>query len=83
MENMLENLVSKAKEEINMAMTDAMNIESAKNKTECLNAEYHIGKFHAFMDVIKDLSIDKFVEVGTNIKDMSQFILERINRLYR
>ena len=83
MKNMLESLVSKAKEEINMAMTYAMKIESAKNKTECLNAEYHMGKFSAFMDIIEDLSMEKFVEVGESTKDMRQFVLEGIDKLYR
>lgn len=83
MENMLESLVNKAEQEINMAMTYAMKIESAKNKTECLNAEYHMGKFSAFMDIIEDLSMEKFVEVGESTKDMRQFILEGIDKLYR
>lgn len=80
---MLEILVNKAKEEINMALTYAMKIESSKNKTECLNAEYHMGKFSAFMDIIEGLSIEKFVEIGESTKDMRQFILEGINKLYR
>ena len=83
MENMLKILVDKAKEEVNMAMTYAMNIESAKNKTEILNAEYHMGKFSAFMDIIEDLSLEKFVEIGENTKDMRQFILSGIDKLYR
>ena len=85
MENMLETLVKKAEKEVDMAMKYATNIESADNKTDCLNAEFHMGKFGAFMDIIEELdsSMNKYVEIGANTYDKRQFILERIDRLYR
>ena len=83
MENMLEIFVENAKEQVNKAMDYAMQIESSKNKTECLNAEYHMGQFSAYMDMIENLSMEKFVELGESTKDMRQFILEGINKLYR
>lgn len=83
MENMLLSLIKSAKEEINNAMTYAMKIECSKNKTECLNAEYHMGKFSAYMDIIEELNMEEFVKLGEATKDMRQFILEGIDKLYR
>lgn len=82
LKKMAEIFADKTKEEINMAMSYAMQINDTRNKTECLNAEYHMGRFAAFMDILEELDMDAFVEIGDNTRQMRQFISEGVNKIY-
>ena len=69
---MLENLINKAEEKINEALQHANNVENGiKNKTtEILNAEYCMGQFMAYMDMIEGIDLDKHVEMGEKTKEI-------------
>lgn len=81
---MPEILISKAEEKIYEALQHATNVENGiKNKTtEILNAEYYMGQFMAYMDMIEKINLDKYVEVGEKTKGTSQRVLEAINKIY-
>ena len=81
---MLENLINKAEEKINEALQHANNVENGiKNKTtEILNAEYYMGQFMAYMDMIEGIDLDKHVEMGEKTKEIRQKVLEAINKIY-
>lgn len=81
---MLENLINKAEEKINEALQHANNVENGiKNKTtEILNAEYYMGQFMAYMDMIEGIDLDKHVEMGEKTKETRQKVLEAINKIY-
>lgn len=80
---MLEILVSKAEETIDSALQHAINVENGiKNKTtEILNAEYCMGQFMAYMDMIEGIDLDKYVEVGEKTKKTRHRVLEAINKI--
>lgn len=81
---MLEILVIKAEETINLALQHANNVENGiKNKTtEILSAEYYMGYFMAYMDMIERIDLDKYVEIGEKTKKIRQKVLEAINKIY-
>ena len=81
---MLENLVQNADLKINEALQHANNVESKSgNKiTEILNAEYCMGQFMAYMDMIESIDINKYVELGEKTKEIRQKVLETINKIY-
>lgn len=81
---MLENLINKAEEKINEALQHAINVENGiKYKTtEILNAEYCMGQFIAYMDMIEGIDLDKYIEVGEKTKETRQRVLEDINKIY-
>lgn len=64
------------------ALNYANKIDGNKT-TNILNAEYHMGKFHAYMELIEEISLDKYVEIGEKTKETRQTILEAIDKIYR
>lgn len=80
----LEILVSKAEETINSALQHANNVVNGiKNKTtEILNAEFCMGQFMAYMDMIESIDLDKYVEVAEKTKETRQRVMEAINKIY-
>lgn len=81
---MLENFISKAELKINEALQHANNVENkiGNKTTEILNAEYCMGQFMAYMDMIKGIDLDKYVEMGDKTKETRQKVLEAINNIY-
>lgn len=79
---MLEKLISKAEESMEKALNYANKIDGNKT-TNILNAEYHMGEFHAYMELIEDISIDKYVGIGEKTKEARQTVLEAIDKIYR
>ena len=80
---MLETLIKRAEDKIERAMDYAMKVKSPKDKTDILNAQYYMGQFHAYMNLIEITDIDKYVEIGKRTKEMRQFILEVVDKFYR
>lgn len=82
---MLEKLVNKAEESIKKALCHAnkvKGINDKSDKTDILNAEYYMGQFYAYMEMIEDISLNKYVEIGEKTREISQKVLEAINKIY-
>ena len=80
--DMLEKLISKAEESMGKALHHANKTDG--NKTaNILNAEYCMGEFNAYMELIEEISLDKYVEIGEKTKEVRQTILEAIDKIYR
>jgi len=79
---MLEKLVSKAEESIKKALQYANKTDGNKT-TNILNAEYHMGEFNAYMELIEEIDIDKYVELGEKTKETRDTILIAIDKLYK
>ncbi len=79
---MLEKLTSKAEESMGKALHHANKTDGNKT-TNILNAEYHMGEFNAYMELIEDSSIDKYVEIAEKTKETRQTVLEAIDKIYR
>ena len=80
--NMLEKLVNKAEESMKNALHHANKTDGNKT-TNILNAEYCMGEFNAYMELIEEISLDKYVEIGEKTKETSQTVLEAIDKIYR
>lgn len=83
-DNMLKDLIGKAELKINEALQHANNVENkiGNETTEILNAEYCMGQFMAYMDMIESIDINKYVELGEKTKETRQKVLEAINKIY-
>ena len=79
---MLEKLINKAEESMEKALQNARKTDGNKT-TNILNAEYHMGEFHAYMELIEEISLDKYVEIGERTKEARQIVLEAIDKIYR
>ena len=79
---MLEKLTSKAEESMEKALHHANKTDGNKT-TNILNVEYHMGEFHAYMELIEEISLDKYVEIGEKTKEARQTVLEAIDKIYR
>ena len=79
---MLEKLTSKAEESIEKASHNANKTDGNKT-TNILNAEYHMGEFNAYMELIEEIDIDKYLEIGEKTKEVRQTVLEAIDKIYR
>ena len=79
---MLEKLVDKAEKSIAEALKSA-NKQDGNKITNILNAEYHMGEFHAYMELIEEISLDMYVEIGEKTKEARQTVLEAIDKIYR
>ena len=77
----MEKLISKAEESMEKALNYANKTDGNKT-TNILNAEYHMGEFHAYMELIEEISVDKYVEIGENTKEARQIVLEAIDKIY-
>ena len=64
------------------ALSYANNTDRNKT-TNILNAEYHMGEFHAYMELIEEISLDKYVEIGEKTKEARETVLEAIDKIYR
>lgn len=58
-DNMLNKLISKAELKINEALEHANNVENkiGNKTTEILNAEYCMGQFMEYMDIIENIKL--------------------------
>lgn len=79
---MLEKLINKAEESMEKALQNARKTDGNKT-TNILNAEYHMGEFNAYMELIEEISLDKYVEIGEKTKEARQTVLEAIDKIYR
>ena len=80
-DDMLEKIVSKAEESMEKALHHANKTDGNK-VTNILNAEYHMGEFNAYMEMIEDISLDMYVEIGEKTKETRQIVLEAIDKIY-
>ena len=79
--DMLEKLISKAEESMERALHHANKTDGNKT-TNILNAEYHMGEFHAYMELIEEISLDKYVEIGESWADSDTFAIVHDGKLF-
>ena len=81
-DNMLENFINNAEAHINRALHYAEKTIDANSKTEILNAEYCLGQYNAYLDMIKITDFDSYVRLAENNKKTVKTVLDAINKLY-
>lgn len=85
MEKLKERIINQAKKSLEDAVICAKQItteNNVHNKTCILNTEYHLSQFFAYMEILWELDIDKYVEIGSETnKDRTAAALA-IDKLY-
>ena len=81
----LHDYVADAETQINEALQHAINVENGEGSriTEILNAEYCMGQFNVYMEMVEAIDMDKYVELGEKTKESRQKVLEVIDTIYR
>jgi hypothetical protein len=79
MKNPIEILIEKAFKSLNMAANESCKI-SKNTTTELINTEFNFGKFHAYMDMLKDLDIETYIELYRDNKATCNMILSNIKK---
>ena len=72
--------IEKAEREQNNSFV--INGKSVGFKTFLLNAQYNIGKYHAYMGLIEQMDIDLFVEMHERDKEHISNITKAIEQIY-
>lgn len=78
-------LVTKAMESIGTAVKEIESV--GKNRkadtTHFINASYSMGKYHAYMDILKDLDMEQLVKCHDRCKDDCDKVLQGMEKLYQ
>lgn len=78
-------LVTKAMESIGTAVKEikAVGENNRENVTHFLNASHSMGKYHAYMDILKDLNMEQLVKCHDHCKDDCDKVLHGMEKLYQ
>ena len=78
-------LVTKAMESIGTAVKEIESV--GKNRkadtTHFINATHSMGKYHAYMDILKDLDMEQLVKCHDRCKDDCDKVLQGMEKLYQ
>ena len=73
-------------EYIKEKITEALNIKidpDCNPITQAINAEYALGRYHAFIDILQDLDLDAFCEVHEETSERRKELMQIVDGLYR
>lgn len=80
----MEITVDYLKTAINNALnTDIRPNNSCLPVTVSINAEYALGRYHAFIDILQDLDLDAFCEVHEETSERRKELMQVVDGLYR
>ena len=85
MEKIKEEIINKSKKALKDAVVWAKLItteNSTQNKTRIINAEYYLSQFLAYMEILWELDIDKYVEIGSETNKDRTAVILAIDKLY-
>lgn len=84
-ENQIGTLVLKCMENINAAVKEINSLGETRkaDTTHFINASYHFGKYHAYLDILKDLDMEQFVKCHDRCKDDCDKVLQGMEKLYQ
>lgn len=85
-ESMIEVLTEKARESVKNGINEIDTIGQNPNKqkiTHIINAEYHLAQYHAYMNLLEELDMNKFVELADETETARDQILEFVDQLYK
>ncbi len=80
MANNTETLIRKAEESLNKAFEESEHVNRI-SVVNLINAEFNFGKFHAYMDMLKEIDFDQYVQVAERNKEKSNGVLSNVNRM--
>ena len=84
-EDLIETLVDKIHESMSAAVAaiESIGEDRRSNITHFINAEYNIGKYHAYMNVMEDLNIETFVMCHEKYKEDWHKVMQGMEKLYQ
>lgn len=86
MEKLKERIINQAKKALEDAVICAKQItteNNVHNKTCILNTEYHLSQFIAYMEILWELDIEKYVAIGIETRKDTNYVLLAIDKLYK
>lgn len=80
----LGKLMNNAESKMDEALQHVNNVENniGNKVTEILNAEYCMGSFMAYVEIIDSININKYVELGEKTREAREKVLKTINEIY-
>lgn len=85
-ENIIEVLTEKARESVKNGINEIETIGQNPNKqkiTYMINAEYHLAQYHAYMNLLEELDMNRFVELADETETARDQILGFVDQLYK
>lgn len=84
-ENKIGTLVLKCMECIGVSVKEIESIgeNSKADTTHFINASHSMGKYHAYMDILKYLDIEQFVKCHDHCKADCDKVLHGMEKLYQ
>lgn len=85
MEKLKKEVINKAKKALKTAMDWAKLItteDTTQNKTRILNAENHLSQFYAYMEVLWEIDIEEYVDLGSKTSREREYVALAIDKLY-
>lgn len=78
-------LVTKAMESIGTAVKEIESVGKIRkaDTTHFINASHSMGKYHAYMDILKDLDMEQLVKCHDRCKDDCDKVLQGMEKLYQ
>lgn len=83
MEKFLVDHVLKTVQDIEASIDKLEKSAGTRRITEYLNIEHGIGKYHAYMDCLEELNIDKWAELHTRVEKKIKKALAQIEGIYQ
>ncbi len=56
--------------------------DAENEKTAILNIEHSIGKYHAYMEILSDLDLEKFIRVSEETKTKIEELMHFVEKIY-
>ena len=81
----IEHLIMKAQKNIRKAAIEigAIGQNNKKDITHFINVCHSMGKYHAYMDILKDFSMDDFIKCNERNKEYVNKALDGVEKLYK
>lgn len=82
MEQFLIGQIIEVIKNIELYVDNVETLQGTRKITEYMNIEHGIGKYHAFMECLEEINIDKWIELHTRYESKINKALEKLETLY-
>ncbi len=83
MKEFLVDHVLKTVQDIDTSICKLEKSAGTRRITEYLNIEHGIGKYHAYMDCLEEMDIDKWAELHTRFEGKIKNAMKQIEGIYQ
>lgn len=81
----IEHLIMNAQKNIRKAAReiDEIGQNNKEDVTHFINVCHGMGKYHAYMDILKDFSMEDFIKCNDRNKEYANKVLDGVEKLYK